>query len=32
MGRLAEEHPELRDDRTELRKAVGLEDRESAED
>ncbi|MEI7056000.1 low affinity iron permease family protein [Nocardioides sp. CCNWLW239] len=31
MGRLARDHPELRDDRDELRQAVGLEDRESAE-
>jgi low affinity Fe/Cu permease len=32
MDQLAADHPELRRDRTELRKAVGLEDRESAED
>jgi uncharacterized membrane protein len=32
MDKLAGDHPELRDDRMELRKAVGLEDRESAED
>jgi uncharacterized membrane protein len=32
MDKLAADHPELRDDRMELRKAVGLEDRESAED
>jgi membrane protein implicated in regulation of membrane protease activity len=32
MGKLARDHPDLRDDRMELRKAVGLEDRESAED
>jgi low affinity Fe/Cu permease len=32
MEKLAADHPELRDDRMELRKAVGLEDRESAED
>ncbi|MFJ9393082.1 low affinity iron permease family protein [Nocardioides sp. NPDC101246] len=31
MERLARDHPELRDDRDELRKAVGLEERESAE-
>ena len=31
MERLARDHPELRDDRDELRKAVGLEQRESAE-
>jgi uncharacterized membrane protein len=32
MEKLAADHPELRGDRMELRKAVGLEDRESAED
>jgi uncharacterized membrane protein len=32
MDKLAADHPELRADRAELRKAVGLEDRESAED
>jgi low affinity Fe/Cu permease len=32
MDKLGKDHPELRDDRMELRKAVGLEDRESAED
>jgi len=31
MERLARDHPELRDDRDELRQAVGLEERESAE-
>ncbi|MFI5624677.1 low affinity iron permease family protein [Nocardioides sp. NPDC051685] len=31
MERLARDHPELRDDRDELRQAVGLEQRESAE-
>ncbi|NGN95109.1 low affinity iron permease family protein [Nocardioides sp. KC13] len=31
MDRLARDHPELRDDRDELRQAVGLEERESAE-
>jgi low affinity Fe/Cu permease len=30
MGTLAEDHPNLRRDREELREAVGLEDRESA--
>jgi low affinity Fe/Cu permease len=30
MERLARDHPELRDDRDELRQAVGLEERESA--
>ncbi|GAA5110387.1 low affinity iron permease family protein [Pseudonocardia adelaidensis] len=32
MARLAADHPDLRDDRKQLRAAVGLEDRESAED
>lgn len=32
MDELAKDHPELRDDAVELRKAVGLEERESAED
>lgn len=32
MDELAADHPELREDCVELRKAVGLEDRESAED
>ncbi|NYI80620.1 low affinity iron permease family protein [Nocardioides panzhihuensis] len=31
MARLAGDHPELRHDRDELRRAVGLEERESAE-
>ncbi len=31
MDRLARDHPELRHDRDELRQAVGLEERESAE-
>lgn len=31
MERMARDHPDLRDDRDELRQAVGLEDRESAE-
>ncbi|EGD44562.1 hypothetical protein NBCG_00982 [Nocardioidaceae bacterium Broad-1] len=31
MERLGRDHPELRDDRDELRQAVGLEERESAE-
>lgn len=31
MERMAHDHPELRDDRDELRDAVGLEERESAE-
>jgi hypothetical protein len=30
MGELAEAHPDLRNDRAELRDAVGLEDRESS--
>jgi hypothetical protein len=32
MEKLAADHPDLRDDRKQLRAAVGLEDRESAED
>ncbi|MER7609611.1 low affinity iron permease family protein [Nocardioides sp. NPDC127503] len=31
MERMARDHPDLRDDRDELRQAVGLEERESAE-